>query len=342
MRSFGGLTGAIIITKTRYALPDMTLPCTSSIARTSSLTDPHGRKVNSLRLSVTQRCDLSCPHCHREGQSPSANEMSVAEIERAVDIASSLGIRKIKITGGEPLMRKDIVEIVRSISPLVDEVSLTTNGSHLAELAESLKESGLMRVNVSLHTLDPVRYERLCGHDLTSPVMDGIKKAVSAGLNPVKVNMVVIKGQNEDEIRPMIDFCANIGATLQLIEYETDRAGQSQAEFAKKYYPLKEIEDSLAKEAVDMKTNELHRRRRYKLMSGEGSVQVEVVRPMHNTEFCSHCTRLRLSSDGRLKPCLLDPSGSIDILGPMRRGASDEEVRALFTEAVRNRKPYWR
>lgn len=320
----------------------MTILCTTSIPRTGTLTDPFGRDVNSLRLSVTQKCDLSCPHCHHEGQSPSTDEMSVAEIEKAVDIASSLGIRKVKITGGEPLMRDDIVEIVRSISPLVDEVSLTTNGSRLVELSRQLKESGLMRVNVSLHTLDSDRYRLMCGRDLTVRVQKGIREAVAVGLSPVKVNMVVIKGQNEDEIRPMIDFCAEIGATLQLIEYETDRSGQSQDEFAEKYYPLKDFEDALAKEAVEVRTNELHRRKRYRLAAGARSALVEVVRPMHNTEFCSHCTRLRLSSDGRLKPCLLDRSGSVDILAPMRRGASDDHLRALFAEAVKNRKPYWR
>jgi len=320
----------------------MSLSYVSPILRADSLVDPFGRKVKSLRLSVTQRCDLSCPHCHREGQIPSTNEMTVEEIEKTLEIASSLGIRKVKITGGEPLLREDIVEIVRRISPLVDEVSLTTNGSRLAELAGPLKASGLGRVNVSLHTLNSERYARLCGRDLIGLVLEGIRKSVSVGLNPVKVNMVVLKGENEDEIRPMMDFCADIGATLQLIEYETDRDGLNGAEFAEKYYPLKNLEDALAKEAIEMKTNELHRRRRYKMISGRKLVMVEVVRPMHNTEFCSHCTRLRLSSDGRLKPCLLDRSGEVDILTPMRRGVSDDELGDLFTKAVANRKPYWR
>lgn len=268
--------------------------------------------------------------------------MTTEEIERIVEIASSVGIRKVKITGGEPLMREDIVEVVRRVSPKMDEVSLTTNGSHLAESALPLKESGLSRVNVSLHTLDSKKFEALCGRSLVGQVVDGIREAVSAGLNPVKVNMVVFKGENQDEILSMMDFCGNVGATLQLIEYETDRDGTNATEFAERYFPLKEFEDSLARDAIETTTNELHRRRRYRMRSGTGSVVVEVVRPMHNTEFCSHCTRLRLSSDGQLKPCLLDRSGQVDILTPIRRGASDDELRALFSEAVANRRPYWR
>lgn len=318
----------------------------STASRTSSGNEPpvrdaYGREVRSLRLSVTQQCDLACYHCHREGQTPSTVEMTPGEIERIVKLAGSIGVRKVKVTGGEPLLRADILEITSRVSRLVTEVSLTTNGSRLSELAAPLKEAGLKRVNVSLHTLDPKLYAAMCGVDLSSKVADGITAAVRASLNPVKVNMVVLRGENDHEIEPMIEFCSKVGAVLQLIEYAVDRESANGGQFKKRFYPLKEMEDWLAKRSVETGMNELHRRRRYTIKAGGGPVSVEVVRPMHNTEFCSNCTRIRMSSDGRLKPCLLDPTGSVDVLTPMRDGASDAELRPLFVKAVGNRRPYW-
>jgi len=305
------------------------------------MVDSFGRPVSSLRLSVTQRCDLACEHCHHEGQTHAVDEMTPLEIERLMNVASSLGVGKVKITGGEPLMRDDIVDIIARISPLVKEVSLTTNGSDLDIRSAELRSAGLARVNVSLHTLDANRYHRLCGVDQSARVLKGITAAVKAGLNPVKVNMVVFKGENDGEIRDMIDFCSSAGAALQLIEYETDRESSNGGSFAKRFYSLAETEKMLASQSVQVTVNELHRRKRYKIPVKDGFVSVEVVRPMHNTEFCSHCTRLRMSSDGLLKPCLLDQSGHVDVLAPLRNGASDHELRELFLEAVQNRKPYW-
>jgi len=303
--------------------------------------DPHGRPVRSLRLSVTQRCDLRCYHCHREGQAPSSLEMTPDEIERIVGVASSMGIRKVKITGGEPLMRNDITEIVRRISPLVGEVSMTTNGTWLAQFASSLKDAGLKRVNVSLHTLDGGRYARLCGTDEIHNVVSGITNAMKAGLSPVKINMVVFKGENDAEIPRMIEFCADVGAILQLIEYESDREGANGCQFHQRFFSLKDVEEELSQRSLETTVNELHRRRRYVVASHEREVTVEVVRPMHNTEFCANCTRVRLSSDGRLKPCLLDRSGEVDVLGPLKAGATDSELKRLFIRVVNNRRPYW-
>ena len=202
----------------RYAEQSMSAEVTRAIPEVTRAHDHYGREVKSLRISVTQRCDLACPHCHKEGQSPSNEEMTPEEIERLVRISAGVGIRKVKLTGGEPLIRNDIAEIVSKLSPLMKEVSLTTNGIHLASMAGVLKTSGLDRVNVSLHTLDPETYKRLCGRDGSQEVILGIKAAIASRLTPVKVNMVVIKGENESEIMRMIDFCAEVGAVLQLIE----------------------------------------------------------------------------------------------------------------------------
>jgi cyclic pyranopterin phosphate synthase len=303
--------------------------------------DPFGREIRSLRLSVTQACDLACAHCHREGQEVSAEEMTLEEIERVVAVSASLGVRKVKITGGEPLMRKDIVDVVSRISPLVREVSMTTNGSRLSEMAAALKVAGLARVNVSLHSLDPRTNERMCGVDMTAHVVAGIKDAVEVGLSPVKVNMVVFRDINHDMIPPMMDFCGRVGAVLQLIEYESDRDSASTSEFAKKHFSLGPFEQGLAAVSTQTTINELHRRHRYLVPANGTNVSVEIVRPMHNTEFCANCTRIRVSSDGKLKPCLLDRRGAVDVLGPMRAGATDDELRVLFAKAIGSRRPYW-
>lgn len=307
-----------------------------------SAADGYGRQVRSMRLSVTQRCDLSCEHCHKEGQEYSTKEMSPSEISRLVRIASTTGVKKLKLTGGEPLLRDDIVDIVSGASKFVEETSMTTNGSRLSDLADRLKRAGLSRVNVSLHTLNHERFERLCGFDLVDKVVEGITSAVKSGLNPVKVNMVVLRGENVEDIKPMMDFCAKIGATLQLIEYETGRENVNGCEFAAKYYSLRGIEDAFTKEALRISENELHRRKQYMLPANGSSLTVEVVRPMHNTEFCANCTRIRMTSDGHLKPCLLDPSGTLDVLAPLRSGASDEAIRSMFLTAISSRRPYWR
>jgi len=308
----------------------------------AALTDPFGREIRSLRISVTQRCDLACDHCHREGQTPSSDEMSPAEVERLVRIAAELGVRKAKLTGGEPLVRDDITDIVSRISPHLREVSMTTNGTRLRELAADLKKAGLRRVNVSLHTLDPSRYRAICGRDALDRVIQGIRAAREAGLDPVKVNMVVLRSINDDEIEPMLRFCGKAGAILQLIEYESDREGANGCTFARRYYSLAGVEDSLRARAAEVSVNELHRRRRYRIPDNGTPAEVEVVRPMHNTEFCANCTRMRLSSDGLLKPCLLDGDGTVDVLTPLRSGASDATLAELFARAVGNRRPYWR
>ena len=325
----------------RYADSNMSHDSVEPKASPAGIVDSFGRVTKSLRLSVTQMCDLSCPHCHREGQAPSLREMSPDEIARLIKVGASLGISKVKVTGGEPLLRDDIVEIISKISPLVREVSLTTNGSRLSGLAANLKNAGLARVNVSLPSLNPQLYERLCGGNDSEGVIRGIKTSIDIGLDPVKVNMVVFKDENDSEIPSMIDFCGQIGAVLQLIELEADKEGSDSDLFTKRHYSLGAVEAKLAEQASSVSENELHRRRRYLIGNNGYAVNVEVVRPMHNTKFCANCTRIRMSSDGLLKPCLFDRAGQVDVLTPLRNGASDRDLRELFMRAIANRRPYW-
>lgn len=303
--------------------------------------DAFGRGFNGLRVSVTQRCNLCCPHCHREGQPEATAEMSPAEIGRIVEVATSLGARKVKITGGEPLLRDDICDVISEIRPHVREISLTTNGILLDGLSADLKRAGLDRINVSMHSLSGECLIKIAGMDYLDEVMGGLRAASAVGLKPIKINMVVLKDINHYEIPRMTGFASEIGATLELIELATDRSGCNEEFFRKHHFSLREVESQLAARAMSVTHNELHRRAQYRVAEGSGSVVVEVVRSMHNTTFCSNCTRLRLTSDGKLKGCLYENGHSPDILSAMRSGAMEDQLKEMFVSCIAKRRPYW-
>ncbi|MFP3984544.1 MAG: GTP 3',8-cyclase MoaA [Candidatus Bathyarchaeia archaeon] len=304
--------------------------------------DKFGRPVLNLRISVTQRCNLHCPYCHREGQEkePDASvvEMTAAEIVRLAEIAIGLGISRIKLTGGEPLLRKDISDIVDGIAKLegLQDLSMTTNGTLLASLAKDLQARGLMRANVSLPSLNENVYSQLMGGSLQD-VLEGVNAAVEVGLNPVKINMLVLAGVNENEISAMVNFAEKSGSLLQLIELEP--VNLSKEYYERFHYPLDAVEANLAKKALRTEARPyMQNRHVYYLPKG----RVEIVRPIENTEFCAHCTRLRITSDGKLKPCLMVNTNLVDVLTPMRSGATDEELVKIFRETCLKREPYYR
>jgi len=300
------------------------------------LVDPFGRHVSSLRVSVTQRCDLACFFCHREGEHDSRGEMTPAEIGRIIEVASELGVSKVKVTGGEPLMRGDIVEVIRLISPHVREVSMTTNALELPAKAEALKQAGLRRVNISLHSLKRESVKKIAGVDCLDRVLAGIRAADEAGLKPIKLNFVVMKGLNSGEIPDMLRLSAETGAILQLIEYQKLERGVER--WGDLYYDLTPLEKAWDEEAVKVEEQVMHRRKRYTLSDG---ATVEIVRPIHNTVFCANCNRLRLTSDGRLKPCLMRGDNHVPLVQLLRRGASKEELVDAFRLATGRRAPYW-
>jgi cyclic pyranopterin phosphate synthase len=299
--------------------------------------DPYGRVVNSLRISVTQRCNFDCFFCHREGEHGPGGEMTPEEIGEIVSVAAGLGVNKVKITGGEPLERPDIVDIVKRITPHVAEVSMTTNASRLGVKAGALKAAGLRRVNVSLHSLKPDVFRKITGCEYVDEVENGVKVAVRVGLTPVKLNVVVIRGLNSDEIPDIIEFSKKVGAVVQLIEYQPLERGAEG--FDEHHFDLKPLEERLAAEAVSVVERDLHRRKQYRL---KGGALVEVVRPMHNTTFCRYCTRLRVTSDGRLKPCLMRDDNLIELVSHIRRGEPREALVGVFRKATSRKEPYWR
>ncbi|MGQ9624967.1 MAG: GTP 3',8-cyclase MoaA [Candidatus Bathycorpusculaceae bacterium] len=303
------------------------------------LTDNFGRPLLNLRVAVTRRCNLRCQYCHGEGEEGNAEskpEMNVDEIVRIVRIAVKLGISRVKLTGGEPLMRKDIAEIVKGIAKIqgLSDLSMTTNGTMLASLAKELRANGLRRVNISLPTVDGKVYSELTGGKLES-VLEGVKVAVDVGFYPVKLNMLVLKGANDVAVPEMIDFTRGTGAILQLIELEP--LNISPAYYVKNHKPLDEYENMLRQKAVKVEARRyMQNRHVYHLPD----VTVEVVHPIENTEFCMHCTRLRVTSDGKLKPCLMRNDNLVDVLTPMRNGASDKELTELFKLANQKRQPF--
>jgi GTP 3',8-cyclase len=291
-----------------------------------TLRDPSNRPVSNLRVSLTPKCNLSCIYCHREGEKAPKEPLSAPEIAEILRVAAGFGIRSVKFTGGEPMLRQDLVEILRSV-PAGMESSITTNGTFLGDLARDLKTAGLRRVNVSIDSLNAETYKKITGSDKLADVLEGIDAALETGLTPVKLNMVVLKGINDHEIDNFLAYVrGNRNLVLQLIELmnfnDCDHHGE-----------LNGLESSLAARSSQVLTRRMHHRKKYCLDGAE----VEIVRPLHNTEFCAYCNRLRVTSDGKLKPCLLRTDNHIDI-----RGKKGAELEALFEKAVSLREPFYK
>lgn len=304
------------------------------------LSDSYGRPLLNLRVAITRRCNLYCQYCHLEGEEkPTENfaaEMTVDEIVRIVRIAVGLDISKVKLTGGEPLMRKDIVEIIKGIAAIsgLTDLSMTTNGTMLASLAKELHANGLKRVNISLPTLNGEAYNKLTGGRLRD-VLEGVEAAVEVGLYPVKLNMLILKGVNDDAVPEMITFARETGTILQLIELEPINI--SGTYYSAHYKSLDEYENMLRQEAVKVETRQyMQSRRIYHLPNAT----VEIVHPIENTDFCMRCTRLRVTSDGKLKPCLMRNDNLVDLLTPIKNGAKDQELKELFKLVNQKRRPY--
>jgi cyclic pyranopterin phosphate synthase len=306
-----------------------------------SLTDNCGRPLLNLRISITQRCNNRCAYCHREGEVQRANAsaelMTVQEIVRIAKVAVSLGIARIKLTGGEPLMRQDLPEIVSGIAAAsgLKDLSLTTNGLLLGGgMAQKLCTCGLRRVNISLPSLNPETYHKLTGGNLPD-ALAGIKAAIDAKFCPVKLNMVVLKDVNVGDVGEVLEYAGRMGVVLQLIEL--DPINVSGAYYSTHHRSLDEQEEMLRAKAVSVETRPyMHNRQIYHLPN----VTVEVVKPIENSDFCMHCTRMRVTSDGKLKPCLMRNDNLTDILTPLRQGASDEQLKQLFIKANLLREPF--
>jgi cyclic pyranopterin phosphate synthase len=307
--------------------------------------DRYHRPIICLRISVTSDCNLNCFYCHKENQEPQVRGLTIEEIGLISRVASGIGIRKVKITGGEPLLRHDIDEVVLAISSIlgIEEVSMTTNGILMAPKAAGLVQAGLKRVNISLPSVNPQTYQKVTGtahYDgqpgILNRVLDGIDAALAVGLSPVKINMVVLRGINYHEIPGMIEFVQKKGAILQLIELQN--LGIDHELYDRYHDNLQTIEKWLAERASKIETRRLSQNRKRYTLSG---TEVEVVRPMDNESFCAACTKIRISADGEIRPCLMRTDNSVRIPIEALATGNEDVIRQLFEEAIKRREPFF-
>ncbi|MCI4324810.1 MAG: GTP 3',8-cyclase MoaA [Thermoplasmata archaeon] len=305
--------------------------------------DRYGRAFTDLRVSLTQRCNLRCVFCHMEGQLVSQAELPPEQIEHVVRAAVRAGVERVKLTGGEPTLRSDIVEIVRRIAALGVEVSMTTNGLRLANLAEPLRAAGLSRVNVSLPSLNAATYRELTGVDGLDRAVAGIRAAVAAGMGPVKLNVVALAGTNADPdaFERLIGFAREVGAWIQVIEFENVRGRVDPEVYRSLHSELGRLTQDAVRSAFPTGFNPLHHRPRYSVSDGGPPVTLEVVQPVENPSFCMACERLRLTSDGHLKGCLMTNDGLVDLRPILSEPHPEKALDRAFALAVDRRRPFF-
>ncbi|MGC8912635.1 MAG: GTP 3',8-cyclase MoaA [Thermoplasmata archaeon] len=296
--------------------------------------DNYGRKLQGVRLSITSRCNLSCFYCHGEGQAEEKDELSLREIAILSDYLSKMGVDNVKLTGGEPLLRDDVTEIARFFRKKSIVPGITTNGTLLLEKARELRNAGVSHVNVNLPSTNEKIYEKITGKNFCRKVIEGCVAARNEGI-AVKLNVVVLKGLNDtvEHFQQMLGFGENNRIHLQLIELESPVP--MNPVYRQYHTTLDHLEKYVSNLAIDItKKEKLHNTTIYTLANG---TKVEIVSPMGNHDFCMHCTRLRITASGKIKPCLF-AEPTVDI-----RPALDDFEK--FKEAVRcvwfARKPYF-
>ena len=303
------------------------------------LEDGFGREVTGVRVSLTDRCNFDCVYCHNEGlgdtrgpMAPADDEMSTDDVVRFLEVAAEFDVDAVKFTGGEPMLRQDLEEIIRR-TPAGMETSLTTNGTFLPERAQALADAGLVRVNVSQDALSPEAFKHVTKSSAYDDVMAGIDAALEAGLEPVKLNMVVFE-ETAGYVPEMVDHVAeNDGLQLQLIEYMPELAGRPDWAI-----DIDRVHGWLEERAHRIEQREMHGRRRYFVGTedGDGEGMVEIVDPVGNPHFCANCHRVRVTHQGYLKGCL-NRNDDLKSMGEMTK----PEIREAFRETVAERVPYY-
>jgi len=305
------------------------------------LIDPFARAITYLRVSVTDRCDFRCVYCMAEQMTflPRRDLLTLEELDRLCTQFVGLGVRKLRVTGGEPLVRKNIMQFLRDMgrhleSGALDELTITTNGSQLRRFAEDLAAVGVRRVNVSLDTLDEKKFADITRWGRLAQVLDGIEAAQKAGLH-VKINAVALRGTNDDEIHRLVEWCRDWGMDLTFIEVMPmgDLGGEDRLD---QYYPLTEVRDDLSERWTLTETAERTGGPARYFRVEETGQRIGFITPLtHN--FCESCNRVRLTCTGQLFMCLGQDDDK-DLRAVMRDGASDAAIRDAIREAI-SRKP---
>jgi cyclic pyranopterin phosphate synthase len=308
------------------------------------LTDKFRRPITDLRISITDRCNYKCVYCRTGNEGALYGDLPFADYLRMARVLVGMGVTKVRLTGGEPLLRQGVVDFVRNLAQLRApngvnggeplDIALTTNGHLLADLAQPLKNAGLSRVTVSMDAVDPDRFARITrvpnGYD---HVLAGIRSARRAGLWPLKVNCVLMRGFNEDQIIPFGMFAREEGVTVRFIEFMPLEEGRTWSPATVvtldeilarmgEYRPLVEIPHARSETA-----------RRYRFDDGVG--EIGIIAPVSHP-FCGHCSRIRITSDGKIRTCLFSVWDH-DLQAQMRRGASDEELADFIREVIQNK-----
>jgi GTP 3',8-cyclase len=307
-------------------------------AYSQALIDACNRRLTYLRISVTDRCNLRCAYCLPCEDTPRLNHADILryeEILRIVRVGVRLGISKVRITGGEPLVRKGICDFLAQLSgtPGIRDLSLTTNGVLLEENLDRLKSAGVTRINVSLDTLRPERYREITGMDAFARVWAGIRAAQAAGFSPIKLNVVALSGVNDDELVDLARLSFESSLHVRFIEFMPIGASRIGARPPLLVPEIRQrisvLGDLMPIERTEM-DGPAHRQR---FAGAPGEVGF-ISAISHN--FCSRCNRLRLTANGQLRPCLLSDRQE-DLKGPLRRGCSDDELAEIFLEATRHK-----
>jgi cyclic pyranopterin phosphate synthase len=300
----------------------------------TTLVDPFGRRIEYVRLSVTDKCNLRCFYCMPKGFKDFEQKqhwLSFDEIERVIRAFTELGVGRVRLTGGEPLVRKNIAELSKRLTALpgLDDLSLSTNAVQLGKQAEELAQAGISRINVSLDSLNPQKFEDITGGAL-QPVLDGLMAAKEAGLSPIKINMVAMKGINDDEFEDMVEFCLQHDFTLRFIE--TMPMGATGGDATDHYLDLQIVKQLLAK--------------RYELIPGvmpgggparyvrvkDTDLRIGFITPI-SQHFCENCNRVRLSTDGTLYLCL-GQNDKVELRPLLRQGISDDDLKSTLIDAI--------
>lgn len=298
--------------------------------------DPHQREINYLRISVTDRCNLRCTYCMPEGGVPLTNQKNILRLEEILAIvkaAVKVGIKKVRLTGGEPLVREGIIQLVADIAalPEIDDVALTTNGILLPKFGQQLKEAGLRRVNISLDTLKAERFQKITRLGKFEDAWQGIMEALHQGFHPIKLNTIIMDGMNDDEILDFAKLTMDYPLHLRFIELMP--IGESNGWAAQKRITTAEIKERLYKIGKLKPVKKLEGggpAKYYELPGAQGTIGFINAMSSH---FCSECNRLRLTSEGKLRLCLHSPQ-EVDLKKPLRQGASLDELAGIIAQAV--------
>ena len=301
------------------------------------LVDSCGRKIDYLRISITDHCNLKCYYCTPfSGRShlKRSEILSYEELLKVVAAAVDIGITKVRITGGEPLVRKGLVQFCRMLSDIngLKSLSLTTNGVYLEDMAEPLFKAGIRRINISLDTLKPERFEKISGYNWLSRVLAGIKSAEQTGMQPIKINTVVMRGINDDEIEDLARLTLDKPYHVRFIELmptDSPACGNYESLFIPVEEFMKKI-NQMDRVQIEPATDSFGPARLCRLPGALG--KVGFIAPI-SWHFCGSCNRLRLTADGKIKTCLFSRE-EIDIKTPLRTGATQNDIISIFKQAV--------